>query len=261
VHDFARSTSTRLTSHRAWDWLAAWSPDGNRIIFSSERDALAFNLYQSISSGAGSEELLYKSNEDKNVQDWSSDGRFLLYSVATSGGRSLVDSANYDLWVLPLTPGNAEDRKAQPYLQTEFDESQGKFSPDGRFIAYRSNASVRDEIYVEPFPKDSRRKWKVSTEGGTSPRWSGDGKELFYISPDSKMMAVEVSTSPDFKAGIPKALFPALPALASGIRNVTPYDVTADGKKFLIINAAGEAGAPGTVPIMVVLNWRALLKK
>jgi Tol biopolymer transport system component len=216
-----------------------------------------FNLYQGISGSAGNEKLLHRSNEDKTVQDWSRDGRFLLYSVAVSGGRSWDLTSSHDLWVLPLTPGNAESRKAQPYLQTEFNESQGKFSPNGRFIAYRSDASVRDEIYVEPFPRESSRKWKVSTAGGNSPRWSSDGKELFYISPDSKMMAVEVTTSPVFKAGIPKALFPVL---TSERRDLTPYDVAADGKRFLIINQT-EGGAPGTVPIMVVLNWTALLKK
>ena len=100
--------------------------------------------------------------------------------------------------------------KPQPYLKTEFNESQGQFSPDGRFIAYRSDASGRDEIYVQPFPTASSGKWTVSTGGGIAPRWSGDGKELFYISADSKMMAVEVSTNPVFKAGIPKALFQAL---------------------------------------------------
>jgi hypothetical protein len=102
--------------------------------------------------GAGSEELLYKSNEDKNVQDWSRDGRFLLYSVAVSGGRSLVDTANHDLWVLPLTPGNPKDRRAQPYLETDFNEVQGKFSPDSRFIAYRSDASVRLRSTWSRFP-------------------------------------------------------------------------------------------------------------
>ena len=196
VHDFARNMSERLTSNPASDWLPTWSPDGNRIIFSSERepDSFAFNLYQKVSSGAGNDELLYKSNQDKSVQDWSRDGRFLLYSVAVSEGRTLVPTASHDLWVLPLTAGNPEDRKPQPYLTTESNESQGKFSPDGRFIAYRSNAPGIDEVYVQPFPIDSSRKLKVSTAGGMSPRWSGDGKELFYISPDSKMMAVEVST-------------------------------------------------------------------
>ena len=121
----------------------------------------------------------------------------------------VFDRASHDLWVLPLTPGNPADRKPELYLKTEFNETQGQFSPDSRFIAYTSNASGRDEIYVQPFPTASDGKRKVSRGGGVAPRWRGDGKELFYISADSKMMAVEVSTNPVFKAGIPKVLFQA----------------------------------------------------
>src|SRR5207247_2041845 len=114
VHEFARSTSMRLTSDPAHDWLATWSPDGNRIIFSSDRDGGVFNLYQKVSSGAGNDELLFKSTENKSAQDWSRDGRFLLYSV-TPTGRSPADRQTpYDLWVLPLTPGNPGDRKPEP---------------------------------------------------------------------------------------------------------------------------------------------------
>ena len=125
VHEFARGTSTRLTSDPASDWLATWSPDGSRIIFSSERDGPVFNLYQKSSNGAGNEELLFKSNEDKSAQDWSRDGRFLLYSVAVNGRRSYCAAASHDLWVLPLTPGNPADRKPEPYLKTEFNETPG----------------------------------------------------------------------------------------------------------------------------------------
>ena len=125
VHDFARGTSTRLTSDPASDWLATWSPDGSRIIFSSDRDGPVFNLYQKASSGAGSEDLVFKSNEDKSAQDWSRDGRFLLYSVAVNGRRSYSLAASHDLWVLPLTPGNPADRKPELYLKTEFNENSG----------------------------------------------------------------------------------------------------------------------------------------
>jgi eukaryotic-like serine/threonine-protein kinase len=262
VHEFARNTSTRLTFRPSWDWIPAWSPDGNRIVFSSERDSIVFDLYGKASSGVGEDELLLQSNQDKTVQDWSRDGRFLLYSVAVSGGRTLAYTASHDLYVLPLTSGSPHDRKPQPYLETEFNESQGKFSPDGRFIAYRSDASGRNEVYVQPFPDAPSGKWKVSTAGGTAPRWSGDGRELFYISPESKLMAVEVSASPVFKAGIPKALFTAITWVNAGpMPGPTPYDVTADGKKFLIITHGVGAGSPGATPITVVLNWTALLKR
>jgi Tol biopolymer transport system component len=250
--------SARLTSDPGNEWLATWSPDGSRIIFSSEHDSTVSNLYQKASSGAGNEDLLLKSNEQKSAQDWSRDGRFLLYSVNVKGEQD--NEASHDLWVLPLTPG---DDKAELYLGTEFNESQGQFSPDSRMIAYSSNASggYKYEIYVQPFPKASSDKWKVSTGGGIAPRWRGDGKELFYVSADSKMMAVEVSTSPVLKFGTPKVLFHA-PILRGGtIHNVTRYDVSADGKRFLINSATAEGAAPPPSPITIVLNWTTLLKQ
>jgi dipeptidyl aminopeptidase/acylaminoacyl peptidase len=256
VYDFARNTSARLTTGPAFDWLATWSPDGSRIIFSSDRDGLVHNLYERIASGAGSEDLLVKSNEDQSAQDWSRDGRFLLYSVAV-GGRSDRLTTSHDLWFLPLMPGNPDYRKPKIYLKTEFNENQGQFSPDGRFVAYVSDSSGRDEIIVQPFPRASDGKWTVSQGGGVAPRWRGDGRELFYISADSKMMAVDVTTNPMFKPGIPKALFQAPISGGATARHVIRYDVTADGKKFLINSAAAE----GPSPITVVLNWTALLKK
>ena len=163
--------------------------------------------------------------------------------------------------MLPLAPDISTDRGQKPYLQTEFNESQGRFSPDGKFIAYRSDASGRDEIYVQPFPNASGGKWTISTGGGVAPRWRRDGKELFYISADSKMMAVAVSIDPGFKAGVPKPLFQA-PIWGGGqTNNVTRYDVTADGKKFLMISAPPEADAQAAPPIVLVMNWTALLKK
>jgi Tol biopolymer transport system component len=261
VYDFARGgIRARLTTGPAVDWLATWSPDGSRIIFSSDRDGRVHNLYQRVASGAGSEDLLTKSNEDQSAQDWSRDGRFLLYSVAV-GGRSDRLTTSHDLWFLPLMPGNPDYRKPKIYLKTAFNENQGQFSPDGRFVAYVSDSSGRDEIIVQPFPRASDGKWTVSQGGGVAPRWSGNGKELFYISADSKMMSVEVSTNPVFKAGIPKALF-QVPIWGGGTtHNATRYDVTAGGKKFLINCAMAEGGASAPSAITVVQNWTALLKK
>jgi len=251
VYEFARGTSTRLTSDPTIDGGPVWSPDGSRIVFFSGRDGSQYNLYQKASSGAGSEDALFKSSEAKFTQDWSQDGRFLMYSAQGQG------SSAFHLWVLPLEG----ERKPTPYLKSEFTESQGRFSPDGHFVAYSSNSSGKREIYVQPFPNPQGGKWIVSKGGGGQPRWRRDGKELFYISADSKMMAVEVSTAPVFKAGVPKVLFPA-PIFGGGnTNNVTRYDVTADGKKFLINSVLPEASAPALSPITVVLNWTALLKK
>jgi dipeptidyl aminopeptidase/acylaminoacyl peptidase len=259
VHEFARSTNTRITSDPASDWLATWSPDGIHLIYSSERDGPVFNIYRKPASGAGAEELLLKSNEDKSIQDWSRDGKFLLYSITAHGEHSYRPPASHDLWVLPLNRGNPAGQEPKLYLGTEFNESQGRFSPDGHLVAYTSNASGRDEIYVQPFPASVGGKTIVSRGGGVAPRWRRDGKELFYISADSKMMSVEVSTGPVFRAGIPRALFQA-PIWGGGTtHHVTRYDVTADGKKFLINSV--EGGVPPPSPITVVLNWTALLKK
>jgi serine/threonine protein kinase len=255
IYDFARGTSTLLTS-TASDRLATWSPDGRRIIYSSDRGGSVLNLYRKAADGAASEDLVFSSNEDKSVQDWSRDGKFLLYSVATEGRRSFFPTASHDLWVLPLTPVNPSGSQPEPYLKTESNETQGRFSPDNRFVAYASNESGRYEIYVQPFPRASDGKKTISTAGGISPRWSGDGKELFYISPDSKMMAVEV-----FKAGIPRPLFQA-PIWGGGtFDNVTRYDVTADGKRFLVNSVTADAATSAPAPITIVLNWTALLKK
>jgi len=250
VREFARDTSTRLTFDNARDWMATWSPDGSRIIFGSRRGDGNDNLYQKVSSGAGNEEVLLKSDGRKYPYDWSQDGRFLLYAAGGEKG--------YDLWVLPLT---GDDRKPTLYLQTEFDESQARFSPDGHFVAYTSNASGKSEVYVQPFPTASGGKWQVSQGGGNQPRWQRDGKEIFYISADSKMMAVDVTETPAFKPGVPKALFPAPIWGGATTTNVTRYDVTADGKKFLINTVGADTTPAASSPVTVVQNWMAELKK
>jgi hypothetical protein len=152
------------------------------------------------------------------------------------------------------------DRKPIPVVQTEASEDQGQFSPDSRWVAYRSNAGGRNEIYVEPFPPASGGgKWRVSNNGGVMPRWRRDGKELFYIALDGKLMAVEVSTAGgNFKFGIPQPLFD--PQIYGG--GLTPgamrFDVTADGKRFLVITQVTETSSS---PMTVILNWPALLKR
>jgi len=245
VHELARDTSTKITSGHSLNWEAVWSPDGNRIIFASDRDGPS-NLYQKAASGAGKEELVLKSEEEIYPYDWSEVGRFLLY-VAVGPGLT------GKLWFLPLT---GDDRKPVRYLQTDDNESHAQFSPDGHFVAYNSNAAGVSDVYVQPFPVAPSGKWKIGS--GSQPRWRRDGRELFYISPDSKVMAVDVTTTPVFKAGTPKPLFTA--PIWAGARFVSRYDVTADGKKFLITTVPEENPAVIT-PITVELNWEAGLKK
>jgi Tol biopolymer transport system component len=182
------------------------------------------------------------------AQDWSRDGRFLLHSIG-SGLASGLDLATLDL---------EGALKSQPYLQTAFNESQGRFSPDGRFVAYMSNVSGQNEVYVQTFPNPEGGKWMISRGGGTQPRWRRDGRELVFISADSKMMAVDVNTSSVFSAGVPSALFQA-PIWGGGqINNVIRYDVSADGKRFLINVEPTDMRA---TPITVVLNWEGMIRQ
>jgi Tol biopolymer transport system component/predicted Ser/Thr protein kinase len=252
VLDVARAVPMKFT-FEGQDTGPTWSPDGSRLFFASTRGSTS-DIYQKDSSGSGNAELLLKSGRP---EDWSPDGRYLLYSVYDPKTKG-------DLWVLPAQAGTPEGSKPRPYLQTPFSEVQGKFSPDGRWIAYVSDESgpAHYQIYVQSFPAGAG-KFLVSTgAGGKQPRWRRDGKELFYISADLKLMAVDVKTAPTFEAGTPKALFD--PRIL-GRRNFGfpryDYDVAADGKRFLVnsVSTTPESSAPE--PITVVVNWLAALKR
>ncbi|MGI8783533.1 MAG: protein kinase domain-containing protein [Acidobacteriota bacterium] len=247
VTDLLRQIPSRFTFQQGRDYCAIWHPDGSRIAFSSNR-AGPFDLYQKISSGAGNDEVLLRSDVPKFTQDWSRDGRFILYCV--SDPKTLLD-----LWAMPLFG----DRKPFPFLQSEFVESQGQFSPDGRWIAYMSDETGKPEVYVQPFPA-SGGKWPVSSEGGAQPRWRRDGKELFYIASDGKLMAVEVKSGPVFQAGVPRFLFdssifvPGGGATAVNFR----YAVGANGQRFLVNTVNDRAGGGS---LSVVVNWQEKLKR
>jgi len=255
LHDLRRGIPSRFTFHPSNDQHPIWSPDGSRIVYASGRDG-PFNLYQKVSSGSGSEEALLQSGESKRPHDWSRDGRFIVYS-------SEGPKAGSDLWVLPVRPAGA-DRKPMPYLKTEFSESHAQFSPgpDGapggapRWMAYASNESGRTQVYVQPFPA-SGGKSQISSEGGYQPRWRRDGKELFFIAPDARLMSVEVKAAPKFEATVPKALFQTR-IFAVSAQFAHYYDVAPDGRRFLINSQLQETAS---APITVVMNWREGLKK
>jgi serine/threonine protein kinase len=235
---------TRFTFDAANEQSPAWSPDSSQIAFNSSKSGV-LDIYAKPSSGAANEELLWKSDNSKGPHDWSADGRFILYG-------ELDLKTNADLWILPLFG----DRKPFPFLQTPFAESSGRFSPNGRWIAYNSNESGTNQVYVRPFPA-SGGQWMVSTNGGAQPRWRGDGKELFYFSAERKLMAVEVKEDGNtFTAGTPRPLF-EMRTVAFFI-GASLYDVTRDGQRFLLITP-GEESSPS--PLTVVLNWTAGLKK
>jgi Tol biopolymer transport system component len=246
VIDLQRGTSTRLTFGPANNSYPIWSPDDSRIAFSSMRNGIP-DLYVKSSSGTGSEEPLYlEPTSAKTASDWFLDGRFVAFYAI-----GMTTKSGYDLWTL-----SPADRKPQVFLSTPADESQGHFSPDGHRLAYMSNESGKQEVYVQPFPP-SGGKWQISTTGGREPVWTGDGKELFYFTgdPDNKLMVVDVRTSPSFEAGAPKALFEMhLNRSVVGRR----YDVSADGKRFLLNVPVGEFK---TNPITLVQNWTTEVKK
>ena len=251
--DFARGVRTRFTFRQTDGSNPIWSPDGSRIAFAAGN--LEDTLYEKASSGAGDEkELLKKPGEIKAPTSWSRDGRFLLYNTFN------VAKTLQDLWVLPLEG----DRKPALLLGTEFQEREGSFSPDMRWIAYTSSESGRPEVYVRPFtasgasgstgaPSLGEGKWQVSKDSGTLAKWRADGKELIFRAPNGSPMAVEVTaTGAAFQVGVPKQLF-ALPP------NVGDWDVTADGKRFLA--AVPPVQQTAQTPITVVLNWEAGLKR
>jgi DNA-binding winged helix-turn-helix (wHTH) protein/Tol biopolymer transport system component len=245
--DVGRNRSTRLTYEQLRATFPVWSADGSSIIFGSER-AGGINLYLKLASGAGDERLLLKSSDGyKYATSSSRDGRFLLYTAINPKTKS-------DLWVLPSNG----DHKPIPFLRTDFNERSGQFSPDGHWIAYISDESGGNEIYVRKFSSssaqgswDSDGKWLISKGGGTGPRWRGDGKELFYVASDGKLMSVDIRAKPVFEAGAPRPLFQLPPGFLGG-------DVTADGRHFLIGVPVAQSAS---VPFTVVLNWQTILKK
>jgi Tol biopolymer transport system component len=226
-----------------------WSPDGHRIVFNSKRKG-EFDLYQQPANGdAGSEQLILASSQSKLATDWSPDGRFVLY-------QSLDPKTRNDIWVLPFD-GNGKPETATPIIQTDSDERDGQFSPDGKWIAYESDESSHFEIYVKPFPGLGARSERISTNGGAQPRWRPDGKELFYIALDGQLMAAPIRFGPDsqtVKAEPPVALFPArVDRVLPFVGTRQQYVVSRDDNQFLMNTVAEEA----TSPITVILNWKA----
>jgi Tol biopolymer transport system component len=234
----------RFTFDAAIDYKPLWSPNGNRVAFQSNRKGV-FDIYWKLSNGAGSDELLLESDQNKVPQDWSPDGRFLLF-------RSLDPKTGMDLWILPMSG----DKKPFPFQRTPFEERDGQFSPDGKWIAYQSNESGQFDIFIRPFP-GSGGKFQISATGGTQPRWNKNGKEIFYVSLDDRLMAAPVQLPADgqsLHSGTPAALFPVRIAggPVPGV-NKQQYAVSSDGQRFLVNLAVDEGAAP---PITLIINWK-----
>ena len=241
VHDIARDTRTRFTVGASDDSEPVWSPDGRRLAFFSCCESGKSSLrIKDLSDTTSTGQSPFQSGFNAPF-DWSSDGRFILYSQNEPTTQS-------DMWVLPLFG----EQKPFAFLQTQFDEKFARFSPDGRWVAFISNESGRDEIYVTRFDQPGE-KWRISTAGGRSPQWRRDGKELFYLAADKKLMSVIIKSGAEtFEAGAPTALF-KIDSILEG-----DYDVTADGQRFLINSSLAGARS---LPFTVVLNWTTQLKR
>jgi Tol biopolymer transport system component len=242
LYDFSRETLTRFTFGGSVNQNAVWTPDGKWIAIQSNREG-PLNIFWQRADGSGGLEHLITSEYDNFPVSWSPDGQLLAFA-------EVHPTTGYDIWVLRMS-----DRKAQPFLRTPFNESNPRFSPDGRWLAYISDESGRFEIYVQPYPGPGG-KWQISTEGGAEPMWNPNGRELFYRS-GGKMMAVDIATQPSFASGKPRMLFEGQYSPAPG---ATPnYDVSPDGQRFLMLKPVEQAQA--ATQIVVVQNWFEELKQ
>jgi serine/threonine protein kinase len=233
--------------------MPLWSKDGRYIVFGSQRNG-KWGLYKKQSNGVGGDELLFESDALKMPMSWSDDGNIILFYVSESQTAG-------DVWALQL---NGE-RKAFPLLQTMFSESHPQISPDGKWFAYFSNETGRNEIYIQSFPPGAG-KWQISTNGGWFPRWRSDGKELFYQETSSygKLMAVSINASgTTVEAGTPMPLFDTLynnAAVRGHSGNWNTFAVSADGSRFLIPRPESTTASLTPVPITVIVNWTSTLK-
>ena len=238
ITDLVRGGETRFTTNPAIDGYPVWSPDGARLVFLSTRNG-TFDLWTKPSSGTGEEQLLFGTPDSEWPLSWSRDGRFLLYQQSDL-------KEMWDLWALPMT-GSA--REPIVVANTPFTERLGVFSPDGRWVAYETNESGRPEVVVQEFPTASGR-FHVSTGGGGAPRWRADGREMYFVAPDGKMMAVPVTTTSTFEAGKPVPLF----TLQVGIQAFkAQYTVSRNGR-FLVNSVTPDEAIAS--PITLILNWK-----
>ena len=243
IRDLVRGVTSRFTFTEGDDNNPKWDPDGSRIVYSSMHEGQD-NLFVKTIGGTAEPTLLMASEQAQYPADWSSDGRYLLYYNRSP-------EASWDLLYLDM---DAPESAGTPFVNSQFGEVRGRFSPNVRWVAYQSNESGRAEIYVQPFPGPGG-KWQISTNGGTEPQWHPDGTSLFYLAPDTNMMRVDVETGENFEAGIPEPVFQV------SLRPVTQdsrYWIAPDGERILML---GSLQGESTPPTTVVLNWTAELAR
>ncbi|MBV8817013.1 MAG: serine/threonine-protein kinase [Acidobacteriaceae bacterium] len=238
ILNLARSSLSRLTHDGGA--VPVWSPDGSRIVFRRTRNGVN-TLIARASDGSGNEEHLYESRSALYPCDWSRDGKFLLFTMGKAG------SGENDLWVLPMTG----ERKPYPFVQARYDVSGARFSPDGKVVAYTSNETGKSEVYVQSFPNANAGKWQISVEGGTTPRWRADGRELFYRT-GNNINAVNITPlGYGISASLPRLLF-EVPE-----RTLFGFDPTPDGQRFLLELRSED----DLLPVELIFNWQAALKR
>jgi Tol biopolymer transport system component len=239
--DAGRNVTSRLTFDPGNDIYPIWSPDGNWIMFGSDRDGV-FNLYQKRANGTGSEERVVQSQTHMVPYSWASNGPVVVYRVG--------NSAPFNMGILPL----AGARTPRPLEASRFNQSYGQVSPDGRWLAYTLNESGRYEVYLRRLADPNGAKWQITKDGAVFPRWRNDGRELFYYAVDGRLTAVPIAgtIAPDVGAAVP--LFEARmlngPAIPTGFR--WQYDVARDGQRFLL-NVPIEEGTTSSITVLTNL--------
>jgi Tol biopolymer transport system component len=232
---------TRFTNHLAIDGFPVWSPDGSRIVFHSQRSG-NFDIWIKPFSGApDTERLLHGTSDNEWPLDWSDDGRFLLFQ------KSDPNYVSSDLWALPM---NGEDRTPIAVANTPFEERMGEFSPDGHWIAYETDESGRREIKLQAFPESRGIVYPVSTGGGAAPRWSGDGKSIYFTTEETMMVVPVTMTGSTVKVGKPS---PAFSAHVPFQTFRAQYVLSRDGRLLVSNTQVDEASVS---PITLILNWK-----
>ena len=250
IADVARGVANRLTSHQAFEWIPVWAPQGDRVAFASNRDG-AMDLYDKAVGTPEPERLLLKSDQRKLPTSWSADGTLLLFQQETAG-------SGWDLWALSLDG----ERRAFRLLDSPFNETEGSLSPDGKWLAYTSDETGEPQVYLRPFNRGATglaeqaagRSRRLSIDGGDQPRWRSDGKELFYMSADKKIMSLSHPSGPPFDDVRATPLVAVTP-----LRFIEPgYDVDASGQRFVTALPSPDATRP---PLTLLLNWTSVRPK
>jgi len=248
VIDIARAVPSRITFENSPEWSPSWSSDESRLIFGSTRNG-GTGIYSKSSSGVGSTELVFSAEKNEVPVSWSLDGRYVVFSRQHAGA-----AGAYDTWLLDLSG----EKKATPLVESPFDKVTARISPDGRWIAYATNDTGMYQIVVQSFPDPNGGRWQITAQGGVEPKWRHDSRELYYLAPDGKLMAVPLKTDRTFEAGMPIPLFETpLQAGRSLSSRDRRYDVSPDGR-FLIVTPMNTSGPQ---PIVAVVNWMAGLSK